>query len=227
MDEINTTPTGNNDNNQPRQNDNLSAAPQQNANPYGAPQQNANPYAPQQNVNPYAQQGNAYQNTNTQSTYNYDYGTQPEQPQGSPVLGIFSLVLSIIALLCCCVPYGVSIILGIISIILAIVSLVGKKPKKGLSIAGIIISVFAVISAIPMLLISTIFGGVAQDFGMSTMEFFEAIGEGSISEDEFMDACVDYLVEHGYISEEEADQVRQQMEQSVSSAKGNYEIILE
>ena len=64
-------------------------------------------------------------------------------------LSIASLVLGIVALISCLIPYVnvISYLLGLLAIIFAIVTFVNKKAKKGLAIAGIILSILSIIIA--------------------------------------------------------------------------------
>ncbi len=67
-------------------------------------------------------------------------------------LGIASLVLGIIAVVFCFIPYinVISYIMGVLAIIFAIITLVNKKAKNALPIAGLILSVIALLIASTM-----------------------------------------------------------------------------
>lgn len=100
-------------------------------NPYGNPY--GNPYE-----NPY---GNQYQ-------YN-PYGGTPREPQRGPHgkkmnvgLGIASLVIGIISLMCFCT--GLNVILAILAIVFGIVQL-ATCESKGLAIGGIVMAAISIV----------------------------------------------------------------------------------
>ncbi len=100
-------------------------------NPYGNPYEN--PYE-----NPY---GNQYQ-------YN-PYGGAPREPQRGPHgkkmnvgLGIASLVIGIISLMCFCT--GLNVILAILAIVFGIVQL-ATCESKGLAIGGIVMAAISIV----------------------------------------------------------------------------------
>ncbi len=100
-------------------------------NPYGNPY--GNPYE-----NPY---GNQYQ-------YN-PYGGAPREPQRGPHgkkmnvgLGIASLVIGIISLMCFCT--GLNVILAILAIVFGIVQL-ATCESKGLAIGGIVMAAISIV----------------------------------------------------------------------------------
>ncbi len=108
-------------------------------------QQYAQPDYTQQNQQyaqfDYTQQYNQqYQQYGQQ--YNQQYPQYYEQPNdGSKGMGVASLVLGIISLLCCCFG-SIGSILGII---FGAVSLSRKKQNNGIAIAGLIISCVALV----------------------------------------------------------------------------------
>lgn len=67
-------------------------------------------------------------------------------------LGIAGLVLGIIAVIFCFIPYinVISYILGVLALIFGIVSLISKKSKNGLPIAAIVLAVVAFVIASTM-----------------------------------------------------------------------------
>ena len=120
-------------------------------NPYGSQQtdtQGQNPYGSQQTdtqgQNPYGSQRSDTQGQNQYGSQQSDnreqnpYGNEPKYGASgkklSIGLGIASMVLGIVSLLCFC--SGLNIITGIIAIILGIVQIVTCE-KKGMAIAGI------------------------------------------------------------------------------------------
>lgn len=67
-------------------------------------------------------------------------------------LGIAALVLSIIAVVFCFIPYinVISYIMGFLAVIFGIVSLISKKAKKGLPVAALILAIIAIFFASSM-----------------------------------------------------------------------------
>lgn len=110
---------------------------------YGETQQDSmeNPYG-----NPY---GNPYENPyGNQYQYN-PYGGAPREPQRGPHgkkmsvgLGIASLVIGIISLMCFCT--GLNVILAILAIVFGIVQL-ATCESKGLAIGGIVMAAISIV----------------------------------------------------------------------------------
>ncbi len=110
---------------------------------YGDTQQEhaENPYG-----NPY---GNPYENPYGGNGYQYNpYGGAPREPQRGPHgkkmnvgLGIASLVIGIISLMCFCT--GLNVILAILAIVFGIVQL-ATCESKGLAIGGIVMAAISI-----------------------------------------------------------------------------------
>lgn len=111
---------------------------------YGETQQDSteNPYG-----NPY---GNPYENPYGGNGYQYNpYGGAPREPQRGPHgkkmsvgLGIASLVIGIISLMCFCT--GLNVILAILAIVFGIVQL-ATCESKGLAIGGIVMAAISIV----------------------------------------------------------------------------------
>lgn len=112
---------------------------------YGEAQQESaeNPYG-----NPY---GNPYENPyGSNHGYQYNpYGGTPREPQRGPHgkkmsvgLGIASLVIGIISLMCFCT--GLNVILAILAIVFGIVQL-ATCESKGLAIGGIVMAAISIV----------------------------------------------------------------------------------
>ena len=111
---------------------------------YGDTQQDhaENPYG-----NPY---GNPYENPYGGNGYQYNpYGGAPREPQRGPHgkkmnvgLGIASLVIGIISLMCFCT--GLNVILAILAIVFGIVQL-ATCESKGLAIGGIVMAAISIV----------------------------------------------------------------------------------
>lgn len=111
---------------------------------YGDTQQEhaENPYG-----NPY---GNPYENPYGGNGYQYNpYGGAPREPQRGPHgkkmnvgLGIASLVIGIISLMCFCT--GLNVILAILAIVFGIVQL-ATCESKGLAIGGIVMAAISIV----------------------------------------------------------------------------------
>ena len=111
---------------------------------YGETQQDSteNPYG-----NPY---GNPYENPYGANGYQYNpYGGAPREPQRGPHgkkmnvgLGIASLVIGIISLMCFCT--GLNVILAILAIVFGIVQL-ATCESKGLAIGGIVMAAISIV----------------------------------------------------------------------------------
>ncbi len=106
---------------------------------------------------------------NTQGQYQQYQAPQPEQPQYQPQpqyqapqkngsgFGVAALVLGILALLGCWVPY-VDIALALLAFIFGIIGIV-KNSGKGQAIAGLVLSILAgVVTIIVMMFVNTILG---------------------------------------------------------------------
>lgn len=111
---------------------------------YGETQQEhaENPYG-----NPY---GNPYENPYGGNGYQYNpYGGAPREPQRGPHgkkmnvgLGIASLVIGIVSLMCFCT--GLNVILAILAIVFGIVQL-ATCESKGLAIGGIVMAAISIV----------------------------------------------------------------------------------
>lgn len=77
-------------------------------------------------------------------------------PQGSKGLSIASMVLGIVSLVFCCIPY-LSIPCSIVGIILGGVSLATKKGGKGMAIAGLVCSILGIAAYIILIAIGASF----------------------------------------------------------------------
>lgn len=104
----------------------------------------------QQYNQPYAQYG--------QQGYSQQYPTYVETQDDSNGMGVASLVMGIISLVCC----G-SFIFSILGIVFGIVSLSRKKTNNGMAIAGIIMSAISIV--IGIIIICVLFAtGAYVDF---------------------------------------------------------------
>ena len=84
---------------------------------------------------------------------------QTTQPQGGSGFGVAALVLGIVALLLCWIPY-VNITCTILAFILGIIG-IAKNSGKGQAIAGVVLSVIAAIpTIIIMIFLNAIFGAL-------------------------------------------------------------------
>lgn len=73
------------------------------------------------------------------------------QSNGGAGLGIASMVLGIVSLVCSCCLWYVSIPCAIIGIILGAVSLKGNRAGKGMAIAGLVCSLISIVPAVIVL----------------------------------------------------------------------------
>ena len=90
---------------------------------------------------------------------NYQPQYQQTQPQGGSGFGVAALVLGIIALLLCWIPY-VNITCTILAFIFGIIGIV-KSSGKGQAIAGLVLSIIAAIpTIIIMVFLNAIFGAL-------------------------------------------------------------------
>ena len=84
---------------------------------------------------------------------------QQTQPQGGSGFGVAALVLGIIALLLCWIPY-INIVCTILAFIFGIIGIV-KKSGKGQAIAGLVLSILAAIpTVVVMMLLNVIYGAL-------------------------------------------------------------------
>ena len=134
------------------------------------------------------------------------------EENGSKGLSVAALIFGILGILCCCIGFP----FAIIGLILAIMALAKRKAGKGLAVAGLITSLIT-------LIISTIVGVSMVPFMPyvgEMKEFFEdpqaAITE--YEEDGTYPAWVDHMINDGQITEEEADQIMDQMVQSLKNS---------
>ena len=134
------------------------------------------------------------------------------EENGSKGLSVAALIFGILGILCCCMGFP----FAIIGLILAIIALAKRKAGKGLAVAGLITSLIT-------LIISTIVGVSMVPFMPyvgEMKEFFEdpqaAITE--YEEDGTYPAWVDHMINDGQITEEEADQIMDQMVQSLKNS---------
>ncbi len=90
---------------------------------------------------------------------NYQPQYQQTQPQGGSGFGVAALVLGIIALLLCWIPY-INIVCTILAFIFGIIGIV-KKSGKGQAIAGLVLSILAAIpTVVVMMLLNVIYGAL-------------------------------------------------------------------
>ena len=134
------------------------------------------------------------------------------EENGSKGLSVAALIFGILGILCCCIGFP----FAIIGLILAIMALAKRKAGKGLAVAGLITSLIT-------LIISTIVGVSMVPFMPyvgEMKEFFEdpqaAITE--YEEDGTYPAWVEHMINDGQITEEEADQIMDQMVQSLKNS---------
>jgi hypothetical protein len=84
---------------------------------------------------------------------------QQTQPQGGSGFGVAALVLGIVALLLCWIPY-INIVCTILAFIFGIIGIV-KKSGKGQAIAGLVLSILAAIpTVVVMILLNVIYGAL-------------------------------------------------------------------
>lgn len=134
------------------------------------------------------------------------------EENGSKGLSVAALIFGILGIVCCCIGFP----FAIIGLILAIMALVKRKAGKGLAIAGLITSLITlIISAIVGISMIPVMPYVGE-----MKEFFEdpqsAITE--YEEDGTYPAWIDHMIDDGVITEEDADQVMDQMVQSLKSS---------
>lgn len=74
----------------------------------------------------------------------------PAQPKRSNPLGLTALIVGIVAIIGCAIPFVnfVSIVLGLVAVALGIIGLVQKNRTRGLAIAGTILGAIALIVGI-------------------------------------------------------------------------------
>lgn len=87
------------------------------------------------------------------------------QDQGGAGFSIASMVLGILSLVLCCIPY-LPTVLGIIGIVLAVISLRKQAPGKGMAIAGLVCSLITV----ALFLIGLIFGAAITSALMDSLD---------------------------------------------------------
>lgn len=114
-------------------------------NPYGSQSTNTQEQNPYGSQSENAQEQNPYENQNAYNQEQNPYGNGPKYgatgKKLSIGLGIASMVLGIVSLLCFC--SGLNIITGIIAIVLGIVQIVTCE-KKGMAIAGIVTAAISI-----------------------------------------------------------------------------------
>lgn len=133
-----------------------------------------------------------YTTDNGSYTGSYDGGSyQIPSYSSAPVqnntMAIWSLVLGIISIVCCCWFGVLGMIVPIIGLVLGIIVLVQKKDGKGLAIAGVVCSglsiLFAILSIVILLALESAdfnVNGVHYD---SYADFFNAIENGEVDLD--------------------------------------------
>ena len=94
---------------------------------------------------------------------NYQPQYQQTQPQGGSGFGVAALVLGIIALLLCWIPY-INIVCTILAFIFGIIGIV-KKSGKGQAIAGLVLSILAAIPTIVVMMLLNVIYGALGWFG--------------------------------------------------------------
>ena len=134
------------------------------------------------------------------------------EENGSKGLSVAALIFGILGIICCCMGFP----FAIIGLILAILALAKRKAGKGLAIAGLITSLIT-------LIISAIVGISAIPFMpyVDEMKDFFQDPQAAITEyeeDGTYPAWVEHMINDGQITEEEADQIMDQMVQSIKSA---------
>ena len=124
------------------------------------PMEPMNPVQPaQDNTQGQYQQYQVPQPEYQQPQYQAQPQYQQTQPQGGSGFGVAALVLGIIALLLCWIPY-VNITCTILAFIFGIIGIV-KKSGKGQAIAGLVLSIIAAIpTIIIMVFLNAIFGAL-------------------------------------------------------------------
>lgn len=101
----------------------------------------------QNNVNNQMIYSNNDYNQNSSSVFytNQNYEEIPEEGKG---FSVASIILSILSLLCCCVP-GFGLMIGILGLIFGILGVKKQNnPLSGLAIAGIIVSIIGILVGI-------------------------------------------------------------------------------
>ena len=134
------------------------------------------------------------------------------EENGSKGLSVAALIFGILGILCCCIGFP----FAIIGLILAIIALAKRKAGKGLAIAGLITSLITLIisaivgiSAIPFIPYVGEMGEFFQDPQTAITEY---------EEDGTYPAWIDHMIDDGVITEEDADQVMDQMVQSLKNS---------
>ena len=131
------------------------AAPVQAAQPAPAPQPMAQPVQPVQPVQQYAQQPMAqpvqqYAQPVAQPVYVQPVVAMPAQPRKSSGMAIAGLVMGILTLIFCWVPF-LSWILGLLGLIFSIIGIAKKNGgAKGAAIAGLILTILGAIVGIAL-----------------------------------------------------------------------------
>ncbi len=152
-------------------------------NPYGTPEQNNTP------------DGSSY----------VPYEPENNEKGGKKGLAIASMVIGIIMIvLGCCFVCGaaissalfmiIPIVIGILGAVLGIISISSKSGGKGMAITGIVLGIISVLfSAYMMISVMTLDNAVkSSDTGYNSFgEVFQALANGEISQDEYMEIITD------------------------------------
>lgn len=133
---------------------------------------------------------NASNNAYAENTYQTDPRFAERKKTSGK--GIAGLILGIVTIVLCCIPF-VSVITGIIGLILAIVCL-SKKEAKGLGIAGVITSAIGLVLSVIMIFVWVFgfaqgFEQAIQDGDYSSLE--DSLAGSSDSEDSYSEGSTD------------------------------------
>lgn len=115
----------------------------------------------------YPQQPGAGQPGYPQAGYGMGGYSEPPPPAKSNGLAIAALVLGIIGLVTCWVPF-LGLALGVLAVIFGILGLRRRPVGKGMSIAGIVLGALAVIGGILILVLFNFLVSVAEECEQET-----------------------------------------------------------
>ena len=134
------------------------------------------------------------------------------EENGSKGLSVAALIFGILGIICCCMGFP----FAIIGLILAILALAKRKAGKGLAIAGLITSlitlIISAIVGISMIPVMPYFGEMGEFFQDPQAAITEYEEDGTYP------AWIDHMIDDGIITEEDADQVMDQMVQSLKNS---------
>ncbi len=97
---------------------------------------------------PYNQQGYGQQGYNQQPYNQQGYNSYQQPPKRRNNLALASMIVSIFALLSCCVPF-IQFPLAVVAIVLVILSKKGQ-PLHGFAIAGLVMAIISILISIAM-----------------------------------------------------------------------------